>query len=68
MQFDGAKLRAALDTSVHSITEIAHRAGVSRKALYLYMDGTKPSADALARIAQALGRELDFFYSNRSAN
>lgn len=52
-------LRAAIDASDLSISEVARRSGISRSLLGCYLKGTPPPLPTAVAIARALGKSLD---------
>lgn len=64
MPFSGSKLREARSGRM-TLAELAEVVGVDRQTIYNYEAGTSmPKADALEKMAVALGKQLQDFYED----
>lgn len=69
MRFAPEKLKKLLDNGPFSATRIAAQSGISKQYLSMVKLGKQcPSVEILARIADATGQEIGYFFTNDSNN
>jgi transcriptional regulator with XRE-family HTH domain len=68
-EFDGSRLRSAIDDSGKGVTGVHKETGISREQLYKYIRGEDiPSADKLASIAYVTSKPMPYFFAESASS